>query len=249
MGIAPQNERRHTRRAVKTLQIHPWNVTVWEARAIQVRMASKVSKSNAIPENARYVVGTDISPPDASGIARGAAVVMSLPELQIVEVKCVVDRPGFPYIPGLLSFRESPLVLGALEKLTTRPDFLLVDGQGIAHPRRFGLACHIGLLADIPAIGCAKSILVGKHGHLDNEQGSLALIEHKGDVVGTAIRTRTGVCPIFVSIGHKVDLPSARRWVLACCGRYRMPESTRLAHMAAAGRIPEQGPHVATNSS
>ena len=134
MGIAIQNEGRHTRRDVKTLQIHPWNVTVWEARAIQVRMASKVSKSNAIPENARYVVGTDISPPDASGIARGAAVVMSLPELQIVEVKCVVDRPGFPYIPGLLSFRESPLILGALEKLTTRPDFLLVDGQGIAHP-------------------------------------------------------------------------------------------------------------------
>ncbi len=219
-----------------------------DARAIQVRMASQVSKSNAIPENASLVVGTDISAPDANGMARGAAVVMSLPELQVVEVKCVVDRPGFPYVPGLLSFRESPLVSGALERLTTRPDFLLVDGQGLAHPRRFGLACHLGLLADIPAIGCAKSILVGKHGPLDNEQGSQAPMEHKGEVVGTALRTRTGVSPIFVSIGHKVDLPSARRWVLACCGQYRMPEPTRLAHLAAAGRIPEQGPHVAMAS-
>lgn len=213
-----------------------------EARATQVRLAAQVSLSNGIPERPQYAVGTDISPPDDRGVARGAAVVMRLPDLRVVEVKCVEGKPGFPYVPGLLSFREAPLVLGALERLSITPDLLLADGQGLAHPRRFGLACHLGLLTDLPTIGCAKSILLGRHGHLDSEQGSWAPLEDKGEVVGAALRTRQGVSPIYVSIGHKVDLPSALRWTLACCAGYRMPEPTRLAHQAAAGRLQEREP-------
>ena len=150
---------------MKSLQLHPWDVPVEEARAIQMSLAGRISRANAIPDNAQYVVGTDISPPNAEGVARGAAVVMTLPELRVVEVRCIEGMPGFPYVPGLLSFREAPLVLGALERLAITPDLLLADGQGLAHPRRFGLACHLGLLADLPAIGCAKSILRGRHGH------------------------------------------------------------------------------------
>ena len=235
-----------SRTIVKGLRLHRWNVPVEEAQAIQVRLAAKVSRSNGIPERSQYVVGTDISSPDASGVARGAAVVMSLPDLQVVEVKCVQGEPGFQYVPGLLSFREAPLVLGALERLTVTPDFLLADGQGLAHPRRFGLACHLGLLTGLPAIGCAKSILRGRHGPLGRDQGSWASLEDRGDVVGAALRTREGISPIYVSIGHKVDLPSALRWVLACCAGYRMPEPTRLAHQAAAGRLQEREPERTT---
>lgn len=165
---------------------------------------------------------------------------MSLPDLEIVEVKCAWGKPEFPYVPGLLSFREVPLALEALERLTLPPDFLLADGQGLAHPRRFGLACHLGLLTGLPSIGCAKSILVGKHGSVGHKKGSWATLEEKGGVVGAALRTRDGVSPLYVSIGHRVDLPSAIRWVLACCDRFRMPEPTRLAHQAAAGRLKER---------
>ena len=226
-------------------RLHSWEVSLEEARDIQARLSLQVSLANTIPEQPRYVVGTDISPPDSSGIAWGAAVVMSLPDLQIVEVKRAQGKPGFPYIPGLLSFREAPLVLGALERLVTTPDFILADGQGLAHPRRFGLACHLGLFADTPTIGCAKSILRGRHGHLSGERGAWAALEDKGDVVGAALRTRGNTSPIYVSVGHRVDLPSALRWVLACGAGYRMPEPTRLAHQAAAGRLPEREPDPA----
>ncbi len=223
-------------------RLHSWEVSLEEARDIQTRLASQVSLANAIPEQPHYVAGTDISPPDSSGVAWGAAVVMSLPDLQVIEVKRTQGKPGFPYIPGFLSFREAPLVLGALERLVTTPDFILADGQGLAHPRRFGLACHLGIFADTPTIGCAKSILRGRHGPLSGERGAWATLEDKGDVVGAALRTRGNVTPIYVSVGHKVDLPSALRWVLACGGGYRMPEPTRLAHQAAAGRLPEREP-------
>lgn len=223
-------------------RLHPWEVSLEEARDIQSRLASQVSQFDTISERPRYVAGTDISPPDPNGVAWGAVVVMSLPDLRIVEVKRAQGRPGFPYIPGFLSFREAPLVLDALERLVTTPDFILADGQGLAHPRRFGLTFHLGLFADTPTIGCAKSILRGRHGPLDSEQGAWAALEHQGDVVGAALRTREVVSPIYVSVGHKVDLLSALRWVLACCAGYRMPEPTRLAHQAAAGRLEEREP-------
>ncbi len=213
-----------------------------EAQEIQVRLAAQVSCANTIPERPRFVAGTDISPPDRNGVVCGAAVVMSLLDMEVVEVKCAWGRPAFPYVPGFLSFREAPLVLEALKRLVIMPDFLLADGQGLAHPRRFGLACHLGVLTGLPTIGCAKSILQGTHGPLGQEKGAWVPLENEGTVVGAALRTRDGVRPMYVSIGYKVDLPSAIRWVMACCTRFRMPEPTRQAHQAAAGRLSEQEP-------
>ena len=142
-----------------------------------------------------------------------------------------------PYVPGLLSFRETPVLVKALERLRRTPDLIIVDGQGTAHPRSFGVACHVGLIADTPTIGCGKSRLTGKHGPLPSEAGSQADLVHKGRVVGRAVRTRTGVSPVFVSVGHKIDLESAVKWVLACCRGRKVPETTRLAHRAAAGLL------------
>ena len=223
--------------------MHPWDVGTQEAIEIQRSLASRVSVENGLEGPPHYVAGVDISPPDAQGSAVGAAVLLELPELQIVEVRVFRGKPGFPYVPGLLSFRESPLVLGALECLVTAPDIILADGQGLAHPRRFGLACHLGLLTDTPTIGCAKSILRGRpEGTLPSRAGSHVPLMDKGEVVGAAVRTRESVRPIYVSIGHRVSLNSAVELTLACCKGYRMPEPTRLAHMAAAGRISPREP-------
>ena len=221
-------------------QLHPWDVSIEEAAAIQSDLASRVSRVRAVPEKPRFIAGMDLSPPDSNGVARGAVVVMSIPDLEVVEVKSSEGVPPFPYVPGHLSFRESPVLLGALEKLTITPDLALIDGQGLAHPRRFGIACHVGVLADLPTIGCAKSILRGKHAPLENERGSWSYLMDKDEVVGAALRTRDKVSPLYVSIGHKVDLDTAMRYVLASSKGYRMPEPTRLAHQAAAGRIPQR---------
>ena len=208
-------------------ELHPWDVTPQQAIDIQRRLATQVVRLNGITSNPRYIAGVDISPEDSEGMAIGAVVVLSYPELKLVEVKTARSRPIFPYIPGLLSFRESSLILAALEKLSQTPDLLLVDGQGIAHPRRLGIACHLGLLIDLPAIGCAKSILRGKHSALGREAGSWTELIDRGEVVGAAVRTRVDINPIYVSIGHKVDLQSAVYWTLASCKGYRLPEPTR----------------------
>jgi deoxyribonuclease V len=163
--------------------------------------------------------------------------VLSYPDLAVVEIGAVEQTVDLPYIPGLLSFRESPVILAAYEKLRLKPDLILVDGQGIAHPRRFGIASHLGVLLDIPAIGCAKSLLCGGHDWLGVEAGSVAQLEHDGEVIGMALRTKTGVRPVYVSIGHKVDLTAAVSWVSNCCRGYRLPEPTRLAHLAASGNL------------
>ena len=223
--------------------LHSWNVGTQEAIEIQRSLASRVSGEDGLEGSPRYVAGVDISPPDAYGSAVGAVVLLKLPELQMVEVKVYRGKLGFPYVPGLLSFRESPLILGALERLVTTPDVILVDGQGLAHPRRFGLACHLGLLTDTPTIGCAKSILKGRpEGTLASNVGAHVPLVDRGDVVGAGVRTRESVNPIYVSIGHKVSLESAVDLTLACCKGYRMPEPTRLAHLAAAGRVAPREP-------
>ncbi|MBI4282143.1 MAG: deoxyribonuclease V [Chloroflexi bacterium] len=225
------------------LSLHPWNVSTQQAVEIQRSLASRVSAEDGLVGPPRYVAGVDISPPDAHGIAVGAAVLLELPQLQIVEVQVFQGNPGFPYVPGLLSFREAPLLLGALERLVATPNLILVDGQGLAHPRRFGLACHLGLLANTPTIGCAKSILCGRPSEaLAPRAGSRVPLVDRGEVVGAAVRTRDSVSPIYVSIGHKVSLDSAVALTLACCKRYRIPEPTRLAHLAAAGRIAPREP-------
>ena len=216
--------------------LHDWQVTKAEARAIQYRLALMVSMKNEVTAP-RYIAGVDISQPTEQGIATGAVVVVEYPELRVVETQVVQGRPDFPYVPGLLSFRESPLTLAACEKLEVTPDLILVDGQGIAHPRRLGLASHLGLLLNTPAIGCAKSRLCGQHEEPDFGPGSYAEVVDQGETIGVALRTRPGVKPLYVSIGHKVDLQTAIYWVLECCRGYRLPEPTRLAHLAAGGNL------------
>ncbi len=179
----------------------------------------------------------DISAVDERGMAKGAVVVLRLPELTVVESTVAEERVEFPYVPGFLSFREAPLLLAAWERLNLTPDLVVVDAQGIAHPRRLGLASHLGLFLDVPTVGCAKSILCGRHGDLGDDPGASAFLLDNGEVIGAALRTKRGTKPVYVSIGHKVDLETALHWVMACCHGYRIPEPTRLAHLAAAGRL------------
>ncbi len=216
--------------------MHGWQVSPAQALDLQRRLASQVSRISEVT-SPHFIAGVDISVGKAKGIAIGAVVVLSYPELTVVETKIVQSRLDFPYIPGLLSFRESPLILAACEKLGITPDLILVDGQGIAHPRQFGLASHLGLFLDMPAIGCAKSLLCGSHKEPGVKPGSHAEIIDRGETIGAALRTRLGVKPVYVSIGHKVDLPTAIHWVLECCCGYRLPEPIRLAHLAAGGNL------------
>ena len=218
---------------------HPWPTSIQEARDLQERLASQVVRRNEAPDEPRYVAGIDVSGKGADGRVRSAAVVLRWEDMAVVEVRTADVAPTFPYVPGLLAFREAPVVLDVLERLDTTPDLILADGQGLAHPRRFGLACHVGLLAGTPTIGCAKSLLVGRYSGLAPERGASADLVDRDEVVGAAVRTRGGVSPVFVSIGHRVDLPAAVRLTLACCRGYRVPEPTRMAHHAAAGRLPE----------
>ena len=218
---------------------HPWPADIQEARDLQERLASQVSRRNDALVEPRYVAGIDVSGKGIDGRVRAAAVVLRWEDMAVVEVRTGEISPRFPYVPGLLAFREAPAVLEVLERLETTPDVILADGQGLAHPRRFGLACHVGLLAGVPTIGCAKSLLVGRYSGLAVEQGVSAELVHRGEVVGAAVRTRGGVSPVFVSIGHRVDLAAAVRLTLACCRGYRVPEPTRMAHHAAAGRVAE----------
>ncbi len=217
-------------------RLHSWQVSPAEAMDIQWRLAQQVSRSSEVTAP-RFIAGVDISAANAQGMATGAVVILEYPELRLVETKEVQGRPNFPYVPGLLSFRESPLTLAACEKLTVTPDLILVDGQGIAHPRRLGLASHLGLLLNTPTIGCAKSRLCGQHEEPGAEVGDYAEVVDRGETIGVALRTRFGVKPVYVSIGHKVDLETAIYWVMTCCRDYRLPEPTRLAHLAAGGNL------------
>jgi deoxyribonuclease V len=217
-------------------ELHEWQVGVGQAREIQMSLAKQVIADNKVIVP-RLIAGIDISSPDAQGIARGAVVILEYPDLDIVEAKEAQGKITFPYIPGLLSFRESPLILAACEKLCNVPDLILIDGQGVAHPRRFGLASHVGLCLDLPTVGCAKSILCGQHGPVGEEAGSHAELLDNGELIGAALRTKSGVKPVYVSVGHKIDLASALQWVLNCCRGHRLPEPTRLAHLAAGGML------------
>lgn len=221
---------------MKAEKLHDWQVSVAQAVDIQMKLATRVSRKNEVTAP-RFIAGVDISAANEEGIAAGAVVVLDYPELRLVEVKVVNMRPEFPYVPGLLSFRESPLILAACEMLHLTPDLILVDGQGIAHPRRIGIAAHLGLFLNIPTIGCAKSLLCGRHKMLGAEPGSYAELIDRNEVIGAALRTKPGVNPVYVSIGHKVDLQGAIHWVQECCRGYRLPEPVRLAHLAAGGNL------------
>jgi deoxyribonuclease V len=221
---------------MKITQRHSWHVTTTEARAIQAELASEVLQTGTITKP-RYIAGVDISVNRFSKTGKGAVVVLSYPSLEITEVQVVTDRIEFPYVPGLLSFREAPLILKAFEKLTITPDIIMVDGQGNAHPRRCGIASHLGLILGIPTIGCAKSRLCGEHAIPGAKTGDFAELKDNGEVIGSVVRTRDNVKPLYVSIGHLIDLPAAIKWVIACCRGYRLPEPTRLAHQAAGGYL------------
>ncbi len=218
-------------------ELHSWTISPSDAVALQRELAGRLRLDRTVQESAvRTIAGVDLSPPDAeSGRVRGAAVVVAWPSLEVVEVSTAEGIADFPYVPGLLSFREAPILLEALAGLRTTPDVILVDGQGTAHPRRLGIACHLGLAIDVPTIGCAKSRLVGTHQQPNETKGAWTPLEHGGNTIGAVVRTRTGVRPIYVSPGNNVDLESSVRWALACSPRYRVPVPTRLAHRAAAG--------------
>ena len=213
-----------------------WDVDPAEARALQRRLAREVIAAGDVT-NVRAVAGVDISTgPRGTDAGRAAVVVIAWPPLTPVEQALEEAPVTFPYVPGLLSFRELPLILPAFERLRTRPDLVLVDGQGIAHPRRFGIAAHLGVLLDLPAIGCAKSRLTGvPAGELGPERGARVALRDRGEVVGYEVRTRTGVKPLYVSPGHRIGHEAAAEWVLRLTAGYRLPEPTRLAHQAAAG--------------
>jgi deoxyribonuclease V len=232
---------------VKVKKFHSWQLGVPQAQDLQRQLAGQVLKQGEVT-NPQFIAGVDISTERGQSMATAAVVVLNYPELKLVETRIIEDKLGFPYIPGLLSFRESPLILTACEQLAITPDLILVDGQGLAHPRRFGIASHLGLLLDLPTIGCAKSRLCGTHRTPEAETGSYADIIDKGEVIGVALRTRPGTTPVYVSIGHKVDLAMAIRWVLNCCRGYRIPEPLRLAHLAAGGNLKPEKDAIVSNS-
>lgn len=217
-------------------KLHSWQLGVTAAIDLQRQLAGQVSKGgDALTP--RFIAGVDVSVARAEGMATGAVVVLEYPEFNVVETKVIRGRIDFPYIPGLLSFREAPVILAACEELTISPDLVLVDGQGVAHPRRLGLASHLGLFLDTPTIGCAKSRLCGRHDVPGTGPGDYAELIDGDETIGVALRTKQGTNPIYVSVGHKVDLESAIYWVGECCRGYRVPEPTRLAHLAAGGNL------------
>jgi deoxyribonuclease V len=213
-------------------KLHGWNVSPGEAIAIQNNLAGLVSFCDEI-KSPHFIAGADISIDRLRTWATAAVVVLRYPELELVNSIVIQDKVDFPYVPGLLSFREAPLISRACEKLDTEFDLLLVDGQGVAHPRRLGLASHLGLILNSPTIGCAKSRLLGTYQEPPDEVGRWTELVDNGDLIGAVLRTRKGTKPIYVSIGNKVSLSSAVDWTLACCRNYRIPEPLRLAHIMA----------------
>ena len=221
---------------MKYRALHSWDVTPEEARKLQNELRSQVIQTDRFG-TINTVAGVDIGL--KKDIALASVVVLSFPELQVVDSVVTESPVRFPYIPGLLSFREIPPLLTTFAQLQTEPDLVIADGQGIAHPRRFGLASHLGLILDKPTIGCAKSRLWGRYEEPDSEHGAYTYLTDKGEVIGAAVRTRTNVRVVYVSIGHRISLDSARMWMLACCRGYRLPETTRYAHNAASGKTPK----------
>lgn len=211
---------------------HDWNLTPQEAIALQQSLRQEVITTDQLGSVQR-VAGVDVGFETDGTITRAAVSVLSFPDLKLVE-QSVARRPtSFPYVPGLLSFREVPAVLDALAQLSQLPDLLLCDGQGRAHPRRFGIACHIGLLINRPAIGVGKSLLVGTHSAVPDEKGAWVALIHKGETIGAVLRTRINTKPLYISSGHRISLETAIDYVLRCTPKYRLPETTRYAHKLA----------------
>jgi deoxyribonuclease V len=210
--------------------LHRWDVTPAEAVALQRTLAASTVTETPLT-SWKLVAGCDVSHDRFSTTLYAGVVVLRADDFSIVERRAAVAQVDFPYTPGLLSFREAPVLLQALAKVQHTPDVVMCDGQGIAHPRRLGLASHIGLWLDRPCVGCAKSKLTGQYDEPGSEPGSRSPLLYRGQVIGSAVRTKARTLPLFVSPGHRIDLDSAVRLVLACCRGYRLPEPTRLAHL------------------
>jgi deoxyribonuclease V len=212
---------------VKVPDLHPWPTAPDEAAAIQDRLRPLADLASAGPRDVETVAGLDVAYADDRLAA--AAVVLDATTLEVVEQATALDRPGFPYVPGLFAFRELPALVAALRALRVTPDLLVCDGHGLAHPRRFGLACHLGVLTGLPAIGVGKTPLVGAYDEPGRDRGAWAPMSDGGEVVGRALRTQTGVRPVYVSVGHRADLDTACALTLRLAPRYRLPETTRRA--------------------
>lgn len=228
-------ELRTNQRKLNAKLSHSWDVTPAEAVEIQRRLADAVVRHDDLGE-VHFVAGVDVGFEQKNRVTRAAVAILRFPELTVYEQAVARLPTSFPYIPGLLSFREGPAILRALDRLQQRPDLLLFDGQGLAHPRRLGIASHIGVLVDIPSIGVAKSRLSGRpRTPLDEEKGAWEPLWDRGEVVGALVRTRSHVKPVYVSIGHRVSLDTAIQYVLDCTTCYKLPETTRRAHRLASG--------------
>jgi deoxyribonuclease V len=221
---------------MKYRKIHDWNLTRSEAVELQKKLRHQVI-IEPLEKLPRLVAGCDISFNRFSDIVYAGIVVLELPDLEIVDRVSVVTEARFEYIPGLLSFRETPALLEAWQRLESEPDVIMLDGHGMAHPRRFGIACHFGLLTGLPALGCAKTVLTGKFDEPEKRAGSYSFMEHKGEIVGAAVRTKDSVAPVYVSVGNRIDLGGAIDLTLRCVrgypskSKYRIPEPTRQAHL------------------
>ncbi|MEJ2407574.1 MAG: deoxyribonuclease V [Candidatus Thiodiazotropha sp.] len=207
---------------------HPWNLTESEAMLLQQQLATKVITKDQLNE-VKWVAGVDVAYAKSSESTVAAVVILDAKTLQVIESVSVVDQVQFPYIPGLFSFRELPPLIKAFAQLNHSPDLVVCDGQGYAHPRRFGLACHLGVLFDLPTIGCGKTKLLGEHRQPDNERGAHVPLCNNSEVIGSVLRTQSGINPIYISIGHRISLATARQWILKLAPKYRLPETTRKA--------------------
>jgi deoxyribonuclease V len=216
---------------------HPWDLSIEEALSLQKDLAKEVlAETTFDPARVATVAGVDVG--FKGDLARAAVVVLDAASLEPIDWAVATTEISFPYVPGLLTFREGPCVLAALEKLTAWPDLLVFDGHGLAHPRRIGLASHLGIVLDRPSIGCAKSRLTGTYKEPGEQVGAWSPLRDKEEVIGAVLRTRSHVRPVFVSIGHRVDLSTSVAVVLRCTKGYRLPETTRYAHKAAGGQVP-----------
>lgn len=215
---------------MKLHPLHSWDIRREDAPALQKELASRVDAQTPLRDY-RLVAGADVSYNRFSPTFYAAVVVLKAVDWSVVEVQGAVRESHFPYRSGLLSFREAPALLDAFAKVQSRPDAVLIDGHGIAHPRRLGLAAHVGLWLEVPTVGFAKTLL---HGHCEDpgeKVGAGAAIVARGEVIGEVVRTKTRANPVYVSVGHRIDLASAVRLVLACCHGYRLPEPIRQAHL------------------
>ena len=209
---------------------HKWNISPKRAVALQLKLAGEV-RVEPLAGKVAAVAGTDCAFLDGGRRIVAAAVLCDAETMEVLTSRHVVRPCSFPYVPGLLSFREAPAVIAAVRALPRRPDLLICDGQGLAHPRRLGLASHVGLWLDLPTIGVAKSRLCGEHRPVGLRRGCRTPLGHRGQTIGSVVRTRTGVKPVYVSLGHRIILPQAVAWTLRAARRFRLPEPTRRAHL------------------